>query len=374
MKAERPRVLVLVTLAEVGGAQTYVASLVDALAEHYDVVVAAHGPGPLPSLVEAKARFVPLNHVRWAINPFRDLLGLVELLRLCRRERPLVVHANTSKAGFLGLLAARLLRVPVRLFTVHQWPFGATGGLRGRVYLAGYRVIARLATRSICVSESERSVGVAAGVCPAGRVTVIPNGVDVQAFPQATPSRSPARIISVGRLREPKDFHTLVEAFADVDAQTFEATIVGTGPDLESVRADLHRRALSNVAIAGERADVPELLADSDIFVLSSRAEGLPLSVVEAMAAGLPVVASAVGGVPELVVHGETGMLVPPGDAHALAEAIRQLVADPDLRLRLGGAARRVALERFDMSAFRDAHLELYRSELAAHVPGAARP
>jgi glycosyltransferase involved in cell wall biosynthesis len=374
MRVEKPRVLVLVTLAEVGGAQSYVASLAETLAQEYDVTVGAHGEGPLPSLVEPNATFVPLRHVRWATNPVRDALGLAELVRLCRRIQPAVVHANTSKAGLLGLLAARLARVPVRIFTVHQWPFAAARGWRRTLYRAGYRTIAALATRSICVSEADRAAGEAAGVCPAGRVVVIPNGIDVQAFPTASPTQSPARIITVGRLRQPKDFQTLVAAFAGLDDSSFEATIVGTGPELESVQAAAFERGLANVTFAGERADVSELLARSDVFVLSSRSEGLPLSVLEAMAAGLPVVASAVGGVPELVAHGESGLLVPPGNAHALTEALAQLVADPALRLRLGRAGRRIALERFDISAFRDAHRELYRSELAAHRAGAARP
>ena len=121
----------------------------------------------------------------------------------------------------------------------------------------------------------------------------------------------------------------------------------------------------SAVRLAGERDDVGELLAAADLFVLSSRSEGLPLSILEAMAAGLPVVASDVGGVPELVVDGETGLLVPPGDPHALAAAIDRLLDDPDLRRRLGAAGRLRVSEQFDLESTQRAHLDLYRTLLA---------
>ena len=116
--------------------------------------------------------------------------------------------------------------------------------------------------------------------------------------------------------------------------------------------------------LAGSRGDVPDLLARADVFVLASRSEGAPISILEAMAAGLPVVASDVGGVGELVVDGATGLLVPAGDPAALAAALERLLADPELRRRLGAAGRERARERFDLRAARDAHVSLYVREL----------
>jgi glycosyltransferase involved in cell wall biosynthesis len=173
------------------------------------------------------------------------------------------------------------------------------------------------------------------------------------------------RLIAVGRLKAPKDFLTLVRALAALPDRAFEAQIVGDGPDREEVAAEIRRLGLEGrVQLAGERSDVPELLAGSDVFVLSSRSEGLPVSVLEAMAAELPVVASDVGGLAELVVDGETGVLVAPGDPTALADALGRLLDDRELRQRLGAAGRARAEDSFDLAAFRRAHVELYHRQL----------
>jgi glycosyltransferase involved in cell wall biosynthesis len=355
---EKPRVLVLVTLAEVGGAQTYVARLLPALAERYDVTVAAHGPGPLAAAAEdAGARFVPLANVRRPISA-RDVLGLIELVQLIRRIQPDLVHINSSKAGVLGRLAARIARVPVVVFTVHGWAFKAADGAARTAYLWADRACRRLTTCTICVSQTELEAGLDARTCTSARSVVIRNGVAAHATPRATLEGNPPVVLSVGRLKAPKTFVTLVEALARLDPGTFRAQIVGEGPERAAVEAALR----GPVELLGEREDVPALLAAADVFVLSSASEGLPMSVLEAMAAGLPVVASAVGGVPELVA--DTGVLVPPRDPGALAEALRTVIADRELRVRLASAARERVQAEFSLERSVAAHLELYEELL----------
>src|SRR5205807_9503285 len=181
----------------------------------------------------------------------------------------------------------------------------------------------------------------AARTCSAGRTAVVPNAVDVEAAPRWSHEGEEPQVVSVGRFKYPKDFVTLVGALAHLESP-FRALIVGDGPDRPAIEEALRRHDLTDrVELAGERNDVPELLAAADVFVLSSRSEGLPVSVLEAMAAELPVVATAVGGLPELVVEGETGFLVPPGDARALGAALGRLLADAELCRRLGEAGRR---------------------------------
>jgi glycosyltransferase involved in cell wall biosynthesis len=369
-------VLLLITLAEVGGAQAYVASLLPALVDGFDVAVAAHGDGPLRDAARRSGvRFLPLRHVRRAINPWRDAVGLLELVRLLRRERPDILHASSSKAGVLGRLAAAAARVPIRIFTVHGWAFTAHSGAAARLYRYADRLVRPLTTVTVCVAEHERATGLAARTCSEARTIVIPNAIDAQAVPRTRRSRGLPQLVAVGRLKAPKDFVTLVRAVAELPEEPCELLIVGEGPDRPALEAEIERLGLDGrVRLLGERGDVPELLAGAEAFVLSSASEGMPISVLEAMAAGLPVVASRVGGVPELVADGETGLLVPPGRPESLAEALGRLIADPELRHRLGDAGRIRVRERFHLGPFRRAHVELYSRELARRTLPAPRP
>jgi glycosyltransferase involved in cell wall biosynthesis len=358
---DRPRLLIVITLAEIGGAQTYLAQLLPALTTEFDVTVAAGGPGPLrPAAEAAGATFVPLRQVRRPISPLRDLLGLLELFALCRRLEPQIVHANSSKAGILGRLAAWPARVPARIFTAHGWAFAAYSGPTSKAYLWADRLLRPLTTATICVADNERRIGVAARTCDPNRTVVIHNAVDVQAAPRASPGDGDVLVVSVGRLKYPKDTRTLLEAATRVRGE-WRLEIVGDGPE----RAELEALTTERSHLLGERTDVPDLLARASVFVLSSRSEGLPISVLEAMAAGLPIVASDVGGLRELVEDGVSGVLVPPGDAGALAAALTRLVADAELRRAMGEASRARAEQLFDLPRFRQAHLELYRRLLA---------
>ena len=360
----RPKLLIVITLAEIGGAQTCVAQLLPALLREYDVTVATHGDGPLRAAIhESGARSVELVQLRRQIG-LRDVAALLELVRLIRSLRPVIVHTHSSKAGILGRLAAWICRTPVVLFTAHGWAFKAEPGLKSRVYLAADRWASRITSTVICVSETERRAGLAARTCRADRTVVIHNGVDAGVFRADARSGNPSLLLlTVGRLQAPKDYATLVAALARLRDLSVRTQIVGDGPDRPVVTAALRDAGLDeSVELLGDRDEVASLLAAADCFVLASRSEGLPLSVLEAMAAGLPVVASDVGGVHELVADGVTGSLVPPGDPAALADALRELLRDPARRLQLGAAGRARVLADFTVERFQEAHLELYRS------------
>jgi glycosyltransferase involved in cell wall biosynthesis len=367
--------LIVVTLAETGGAQTYVASLLPALVEEFDVVVAAHGPGPLLEAAQrAGARAVALEHVRRPLSPWRDLRGLLELVALFRRERPDILHANSSKAGVLGRLAAALSGVPIRIFTVHGWAFSAHTGIASELYKRAERVMRPLTTVTICVAESERAAGLATRACDPERTIVIRNGVDTDGAVPTRGDGAEPTVVAVGRLQRPKDPLTLARAFGRVRA-SFSAVIVGEGPDRPRLEAEIRRLGLDEaVVLAGDRSDVADMLAGADIFVLSSTSEGLPLSILEAMAAALPVVASSVGGVPEAVEDGDTGLLVPPRDPVRLAAALERLLVDPGLRRRLGANGRKRVREHFGLEAFQQAHVDVYRRALARRGTAAPSP
>ena len=287
----RPRILLVVTLAETGGAQAYVASLLPALAGGFDVAVAAHGEGPLREAARAAgARFLALQQVRRPLSPWRDPLGLLELQRVLRRERPHIVHVNSAKAAALGRLAAWLTRAPICVYTVHGWAFLAHSGVASDLYRWAERLLRPLATVTVCVADNERRAGFAAGVCDEETTVVIQNGVDLARAPTAKRRSEPPRLVTVGRLQAPKDALTLVRALAALRGHPYEALVVGDGPDRPLVEQEALRLGLGSVVeFTGEREDVADLLAAADLFVLSSRSEGLPISILEAMAAGLPV-------------------------------------------------------------------------------------
>ena len=351
----RPRLLIVITLAEIGGAQTYVAGLLPALSNSFEVTVAAWGPGPLIDACRANGvSFVPLRFVRRPLNPVYDLLGLFELIRLMRRLRPEIVHANSSKAGVLARLAATARRVPIRVFTVHGWAFKAHRGFAARLYLAADRLMRPLTTMTICVSETERSAGLAMRTCRPDRTTVIKNAVELRpARPE--PTAKPPLVLSVGRLQAPKDFQTLVRAMALLPGGLCRLRVAGDGRERAALNEEIRRLGLAEVVeLLGDRNDVSELLRESQLFVLSSRSEGMPMSVLEAMASGVPVVASAVGGIPELVVDKETGILVEPS-----------VINSTELRQRFAIAGQARAGRLFDPERWQQQHVDLFRRLLS---------
>ncbi|MBM3471624.1 MAG: glycosyltransferase family 4 protein [Armatimonadetes bacterium] len=351
------RILMLITLSDWGGAQAHVLALARGLRHLYDVTVACGPGGPLVArLREEGIRAVEIPGLTRAPNPLADLATLVRLSRWMRRERFALVHCHSTKAGLLGRFAARAAGTNAVLFTTHGWPFAGSWWppiMRALLVLAE-RTAARFATTIICVSHHDREAALRAGIGPPWRLQVIPNGIapDPWLVDGATEeggrrTGEPCTAVMIGRFREPKDPVTLVNAWARVGA-AHRLLLVGDGPMLPEVEALILKQGLEGcVTVLGARDDVQVLLRTADVFVLSSRWEGMPLAVIEAMMSGLPVVATDVGGVPEAVVDGETGLLVPPGDPAALASALDRLLTDPALRRRMGEAGRRRALEHF---------------------------
>jgi len=280
-----------------------------------------------------------------------------------RRRRVRVVHSYLFDANLLGTLAARLARVPVAL--VSKRSLDRYGERRRRL---ACRVANRLATRVMANAEAvRRNVHEAEG-CPLDRIVVVPNGIDLGRIPSAGPAAAPV-VGTIGRLATKKGQADLLEAaplvLDRVPAATF--LLVGDGP----LRGDLERRArelgiADRVRFRGAVPDGAAVLPELSVFALPSHMEGMSNGLLEAMAAGLPVVATDVGGNPEVVVDGETGFVVPPRDPAALAEAILVLLKDPDRGRAMGAAGRARVAEHYTVQRM-VARLEaLYASLLAA--------
>lgn len=367
----RPRLLYLVTVSEWGGAQAHVLALARGLRSRYDVTVGCAPGGPLvPRLRAEGIRTVEIPGLVRPPRPLVDLATLVRLARWMRRERFTIVHCHSTKAGLLGRLAARIAGVPGILFTAHGWPYiGWWRPILQSAYTVSERWAARISTALICVSEHDRQKALRMRVAVPERVVVIHNGIAPALWgqdPRPVAPPGPCVVVSVGRLTEQKDPVTLLRAWKQVPGP-HRLLLAGGGPLRPLLEAMIRQEDLTGrVGLLGERDDVPRVLAGADLFALSSRWEGLPFAVIEAMMSGLAVVATGVGGVPELIVDGETGFLVPPQDPDALAGALARLLSDPVLRRRLGDAGRRRALERFTEARMLEQTARLYARVLEA--------
>jgi glycosyltransferase involved in cell wall biosynthesis len=296
-----------------------------------------------------------------------DAESLARLARLVGRAD--IVHGHSAKAGFLLRLAAALRgRADRCLFTPHGWSFWAADGSRASAYAGLERLAARWCRVILAVSAHERDAGLAAGIGPAGRYRIVPNGVDLTRFARR-PEPVPGQVIAVGRLARQKRPDVAVRAFAAIRDRVPGATLafVGDGPERRAVESLILELGLADaVSLMGARDDVPELLASAQCLVLASDYEGCPLSVIEAMAAGVPVVATRVGGVPELVADGATGLLAEPRDPAALARALATVLTDPALARRLGDAGRRLAQEQLSRELMAARIVAIYDEILGA--------
>lgn len=295
-----------------------------------------------------------------AVHGPRTWAAMWRLIRVFRRFRPDVVHTHDYSPHLLGAPAARAARVPVVVHTRHL----QTGKLTPRQTL-GLRVASALSDAIVAVSEdASRRLG-SEGM-PPSKCRVIHNGVDVEAFSPGGRWRRPAgcRVISVGRLAEVKDYPTLLRASRRVAEVLpgFALEIVGDGPDRESLEGLRSELGLTErVTFLGGRPDVADRLAAADAFALASTSEGLSISLLEASAAGLAVVATRVGGNPEIVEHGASGLLVPPGDPDALAAALISVLSEPHRLRDMGRAARRRVEQFFDVRDVMARYEALYR-------------
>ncbi len=297
------------------------------------------------------------------VNPVKDFLALRRLMQVFAQERPALVHTHTSKAGALGRLAARLSAVPTLVHTPHGHVFyGHFGRLASWAFLQVERLLDGGTTRLIALTEAERHEHLARGVGRLDRFAVIPSGIDVERFrtmvgvtgrrPQGLDIPPDALVVgSIGWLTRIKGHRFLVEALAKLKP-TFprlHLLVVGSGDLRVELGALAQRLGIEEaVTFAGQRDDVLDCLACIDVFVLPSLNEGMGRALVEAMAAGRPVVATRVGGVPALIEDRRTGFLVQPGDARALADVIAELLNRPGWAKELGTAASVSIGKRFD--------------------------
>ena len=303
------------------------------------------------------------------IAPWRDVQSLMRLWRHMRRLRPTVTNVGTPKAGLLGGLAAWLNRVPCRFYTLHGLRFETTKGLKRWILVYAERLACRFSHRVVCVSHSVRKRAIASGLTSAERMVVFGsgscNGVDASHFaatPQIVRRAAQLRhqlgiplgapvVLFVGRLTCDKGIPELIKAFSQLVVRFPELRLLLAGcfEDGDPLPSDTrtYLETHPHVILAGAVSDTAPYYAAADVLVLPSHREGLPTVVLEAQAAGVPVVGASATGVVDVVAEGQTGLLFPVGDVPALAEAIARLITDGALAIKLGLAGQKQVQQKF---------------------------
>ncbi|SDZ98254.1 Glycosyltransferase involved in cell wall bisynthesis [Haloplanus vescus] len=340
----QPHVFHLITRLIKGGAEAKTLATVQGLKNDYLFTVgygAEYDLEPLNRLNEwgvETERFPLIRHY----NPVTAVPAVVSLAQYLRREEFDIVHTHSTEAGIIGRFAAALAGVPNVVHTVHGVPFTEDrNDTLNRFVLACERRAAMytdtIATNADVIAEEYLEEGIGRS----GQYTTVYSGVDLDAFADATPADDlpgeRPRVVMVGRLAEGKGHGVLLDAVESMGDFEGSVCIVGDGPLYGSLGSEIEERGLSDrVFLTGYRDDVPRILAASDVLVLPSFREGTPRVITEAMASGLPVVATDIAGIPEQVLDGENGYLVPTGDAAAVREGVGDLLRDSELRERMG--------------------------------------
>jgi glycosyltransferase involved in cell wall biosynthesis len=357
------RVLYLITLAERGGAQVHVADLLRGFSGEFEIALGTGEDGYLCDV--ARDLDIPvfqLPHLVHPMQPLTDLRAVWESSRIMRSWKPDLVHAHTSKAGMIARAAGLISGTPV-VFTAHTWSFSACfSWQQQKVSVPLERLAGRTNYPIITVSEANRDLAARHRISHPDKLITVWNGIDDTPHRADPGAAQRPRIVMVARFCSQKDQSLLVRALSGI-GRDFHLVLVGDGPlrpELEAQSGALGSR----ITFAGERSDVAEILAGAQILVLATKWEGLPLCILEGMRAGLPVVASDVGGVAEAVSDGETGFLVPMGDEQKLRLRLDQLLRDPDLRMRLGTQGRRRYERDFTLSRMLVRTAAVYRSAL----------
>jgi glycosyltransferase involved in cell wall biosynthesis len=397
---EPVRILRVIARLNMGGPALHVAYLSAGLAERgYETTLVA---GTLARGEESMAHVaeeldvpvVTLPELSREIAPLQDTRATLELRRLIRELRPHILHTHTAKAGAIGRVAAMLAgsaRPPIVVHTFHGHVLrGYFGPVRSTFFRLLERRLAHASTALVAVSPEVRDDLVALGVAPRERFTVIRLGIELEQRVRAGENgRVEARRLMgipperfgvgwIGRMTGVKRLDDVLLAFKRLCEQDVDACLclVGDGPDREQVERQAHRLGIMRRSLfLGYQEDVAGYYAAFDAFVLPSGNEGTPVTTIEALAGGRPVVATRVGGLPDVVRDGRDGFLVDPGAVDDLADRLARLARDPDLRRRMGESGRARVLERYSVRRLLDDVDSLYRRLLAAKgIEPPARP
>lgn len=342
-----------------GGAQTHLMSLSTMLAEEGHDVFILHG-GKLHEAYHIKnprITFITVVHLIHPLHPIEDIKAIQEVRKRFRLLRPDIVAVHSSKAGTVGRIAAKSMHIP-SVFTAHGWSF--TEGVspkKQQLYRLIEKFLAKQTDAIIAVSNYDANLAQEARINPKYGLHVVHNGIEKRTRSSTIRNKN---IVMVARFQAPKRQDLLLQAFALLEDKEVTLTFIGDGPTKKEVEKLAETLGVKEqVIFKGDQQDVKGYLEEASIFVLMSNFEGLPISIIEAMAAGLPIIASNVGGVQELILTNENGFLVD-NDTSELQRYLTQLLADESLRQRMGKESRALFEQSFQFKNTYRKTFEIY--------------
>jgi glycosyltransferase involved in cell wall biosynthesis len=360
------KIVYIMTQSKIGGVGVHLRDLSSRMRQEGHEVVVLLGEGnELDSLLKIeRIEFYKIPHLRRSISLIDDIQACFEIRNFLKQIKPDLVSTHCSKAGVLGRLVCLNLGLPV-IFTAHGFAFTeGIPSLRRRIFRWVEKLMAPVAGKILTVSEHDRQLALEANICVSRKIRTVHNGMpDIPQRFLADPSIEPPKIIMVARFDKQKDQLLLLKALARLREMPWGLEFVGDGPLRKLSETFVSEMGLwDRVKFAGTCTNIPERLSDSQIFALVSNWEGLPRTIIEAMRAGLPVIASDVGGSSELVENGKTGFVIPRGDLDELTKRLCLILSNPKVRMAMGGKGRSVYESHFTFERMFQENLGIYKA------------
>lgn len=380
-RGQKKKVLYVITKGNFGGAQRYVFDLATNLPKEDFETVVAFGEGDIleKKLAEKSIRTIQLKNSQRNINPFKDFLLFFELIRIYKKEKPDIIHLNSSKIGLLGSLSARLYSLypkphtlyPITIFTAHGWAFNDSKFFWQKFLWKFLQWLTVLITNET-IAVSKKTANDMNWPWTKKKIRLIYNGIRPIEFFEKDEARKKLLprskdrlwIGTISELHKNKGGDLLIEAFSKVSNQFENAILIicGKGEERKKLEKIIEKNNLKNkVFLLGYVENAQRYLKAFDIFVLPSRTEGLPYVILEAGLAGLPTLASEVGGVPEIIESGKSGLLFTPGEKEDLTKALQDLLSEKDDWQKLGAELKNKILDEFRLENMVELTSSLYK-------------
>jgi glycosyltransferase involved in cell wall biosynthesis len=336
------KIVYFITSSCLGGAQTHVLDLINSFHEIHEIHLVTSVSGFLTeSAKKQNVKIHFLSNLTRDISVINDFIVFKEFFDLVKKISPDIIHAHSSKAGAIGRVVGKLCKIPV-VFTAHGWGF--TDGvtlIRKFILFSVEYLLSFLSSKTICVSASDYKKGLNLGGCNQETMVNINCGISDIKPVENDLEKQPPKFIMVARFNEQKDQLTLLKAISLLQDLEFSVELVGSGSSLNTCKEFVKANKLdSKIVFLEDRNDVPELLAKSQAFILITKYEGLPISIMEAMRVGLPIIATNTDGVPEAVEDGINGFLVEKSNVREISEKVKYLIQNPNIRKRMGNNSR----------------------------------